>query len=227
MIQPPFQILAISRRLTGPAVLARSCGDERHALGVAHHLRRVERVVHGGDEIAAGVAWLRCLGLAEHATRELAFGLHARQDAGVDGRRDAWDRHSQIERDLYRPATCPLLPRLVEDRGDETAAPLRIAHGEDLGGDLDQERLKRSLVPFREHLPDGLRSKTAEVLQHVVGLGDVLHVGVLNTVVDHLDEMSRAVGTYMRDAGAGVGLRGDRLENRAGSAGRRPDGHPA
>ena len=64
---------------------------------------------------------------------------------------------------VQRPV--PLLPRFVEDLGDEKAAPLRIAHGEDLDGDLDQERLERSLVPFREDLPDGLRSETAEVSQ--------------------------------------------------------------
>ena len=165
MIQPPFQILAHLSQVDGPAVLARSCGYECHALGVAHHLGRVECVVHCCDEIAAGVSGLRCPSMAEHPARELALGLHARQDACVDGRRDARDRHGQIERDLRRPATGPLLPRFVEDLGDEKAAPLRIAHGEDLDGDLDQERLERSLVPFREDLPDGLRSETAEVSQ--------------------------------------------------------------
>ena len=50
-------------------------------------------------------------------------------------------------------------------------------------------------------------------VQHVVDLGDDLHVAVLDAVVHHLHEMAGAVGTHVRDARAGIGLRRDRFEH--------------
>jgi hypothetical protein len=67
--------------------------------------------------------------------------------------------------------------------------------GEDLGGDLDQERVEGTGVPLPEHLGDPGRLQPGAAEQ-VVGLGDELHVGVLDAVVDHLDEMAGAVGAH-------------------------------
>ena len=53
----------------------------------------------------------------------------------------------------------------------------------------------------------------------VVGLGDELHVGVLDAVVHHLDEVAGAVVADVRDAGLALGDRGDRAQDRA-------EGHP-
>ena len=49
----------------------------------------------------------------------------------------------------------------------------------------------------------------------VVGLGDELHVGVLDAVVDHLDEVAGAVGADVGHARLALGDRGDGLEDRA------------
>ena len=51
--------------------------------------------------------------------------------------------------------------------------------------------------------------------QQVVGLGDQLHVGVLDAVVDHLHEVAGAVGADVGDARLALRDRGDGLEDRA------------
>ncbi len=49
----------------------------------------------------------------------------------------------------------------------------------------------------------------------VVGLGDQLHVGVLDAVVHHLDEVTGAVVADVGDARLALGDRGDRLQDRS------------
>ena len=63
--------------------------------------------------------------------------------------------------------------------------------------------------------------------QQVVGLGDELHVGVLDAVVHHLDEVAGAVRADVRAARGAVHVRADRLQHRAeGLVGlRRAAGH--
>ena len=53
------------------------------------------------------------------------------------------------------------------------------------------------------------------VAQQVVGLGDQLHVGVLDAVVHHLDEVAGAVGADVGAARLAVDLRGDLFQHRA------------
>ena len=53
------------------------------------------------------------------------------------------------------------------------------------------------------------------VAQQLVGLADQLHVGVLDAVVHHLDEVPGAVGADVGAAGHAVDVRGDLLEQRA------------
>ena len=53
-------------------------------------------------------------------------------------------------------------------------------------------------------------------VQQVVGLGDELHVAVLDAVVHHLHVVARAARAHVVDARlAIVGLGGDRAEDRA------------
>ena len=53
------------------------------------------------------------------------------------------------------------------------------------------------------------------VAQQLVGLADELHVGVLDAVVHHLDEVAGAVGPDVGAARHAVDVRGDLLEQRA------------
>ena len=59
------------------------------------------------------------------------------------------------------------------------------------------------------------RGLAEAVAQQLVGLADELHVGVLDAVVHHLDEVAGAVGADVGAAGHAVDVRGDLLEQRA------------
>ena len=86
---------------------------------------------------------------------------------------------------------------------------------EDLGGDLDQVGVEAAGVPAPEYL-GGLGGLEADgVPEQVVGLGDELHVGVLDAVVHHLDEVAGAVRADVRAARDAVHVRADRLQHRA------------
>ena len=59
------------------------------------------------------------------------------------------------------------------------------------------------------------RGLAEPVAQQLVGLADQLHVGVLDAVVHHLDEVPGAVGADVGAARHAVDVRGDLLEQRA------------
>ena len=87
--------------------------------------------------------------------------------------------------------------------------------GENSGRDLDEERVEGAFIPLLEDLAD-FGGVHAECLAHeVVGLGDDLHVGVLDAVVDHLHEMAGAVLTNVGAAGNAVHVCRDLFEHRA------------
>jgi hypothetical protein len=58
-------------------------------------------------------------------------------------------------------------------------------------------------------------AEAEHVAHDVVGLGDQLHVAVLDAVVHHLDEVPAPPGPDVGDAGAVVHLCGDRFPDRA------------
>ena len=138
-----------------------------------------------------------------------------RERAGEGRLRDAGDGHAERQRGLHGPRAGALGAGLVEDDVDERLAGLGIDLAEHLGGDLDQVRLELARVPLGEDLGDlggGLARAAAD---EVVGLGDQLHVGVLDAVVHHLHEVAGTVVADVRDTGLALGDRGDRLEDRA------------
>lgn len=149
--------------------------------------------------------------------------------AGEGGLGDGGDRGGQVEGGLHGPAAGALLPGGVVDDVDERATGVRVGVGEDLGGDLDQIGAEAALVPGAEDVGDLGGAVPGDLAQQVVGLGDELHVGVFDAVVDHLDEVSGAVGADVGGAGFTVDLGADALEHRAedGVRLRRAAGHDA
>jgi hypothetical protein len=137
-------------------------------------------------------------------------GHAAREDGGGD----ATDRHPEVERVLHGPDAGALLARLVEHDVDERLAGVGVDLLEHLGGDLDEVRLEVAGVPRREGLGDLRRLLPTHGAQQIVGLGDELHVGVLDTVVDHLDEVAGTVGADVRHARLALGLGRDRRQDR-------------
>ena len=69
------------------------------------------------------------------------------------------------------------------------------------------------MVPGLEDV-SGLGVRQTGSAQQGVGLTDELHVGVLDAVVDHLDEVSGAIGAHPCAAGLAVDLCRDLLQNR-------------
>ena len=91
---------------------------------------------------------------------------------------------------------------------------LGVDLAEHLGGNLDQETVQVAGVPLGEHLGDRGRGQTQSVAQQLVGLTDELHIGVLDPVVHHLDEVSGAVRPDVRAAGNAVDVSRDLLQQR-------------
>ena len=70
-------------------------------------------------------------------------------------------------------------------------------------------------IPLREDVGDLLRRQAGAAVQQVVGLGDELHVAVLDAVVHHLHVVAGAARAHVRDARLAVfGLGGDRAQDR-------------
>ena len=74
----------------------------------------------------------------------------------------------------------------------------RVLLSQDVAGDLDQERVEIALVPAGEDVRQLVRLDSEKVAQHEVGLGDQLHVGVLDAVVHHLHVVPGAVRSDVR-----------------------------
>ena len=141
----------------------------------------------------------------------------ARQRAGECRLGDPRHRHAEVEGGLHRPRAGALGAGRVEDHVDERLTGRGIHLTEHLGGDLDEIRLELAAVPLGEDVGD-LRGRLARAApDEIVGLGDQLHVGVLDAVVHHLDEVAGTVVADVRDARLALGDRCDALEDRAES----------
>ncbi len=155
-----------------------------------------------------------CLRTAQHLRGGHAFVLEGRQAAGEDGFADQRQRLAEVERGDGGPLAGALLAGGVEDQVDDCFAVF-VFVAEDVAGDFDQVGIEFALVPLAEDLVHLLVGQAEALLHHLVGLADHLHVAVLDAVVDHLDEMARAVLADPVAAGlAVVGLGGNLLEDR-------------
>mmetsp|Transcript_16072 Transcript_16072/g.60802 ORF Transcript_16072/g.60802 Transcript_16072/m.60802 type:complete len:597 (+) Transcript_16072:1159-2949(+) len=195
-------------KVDGPAVLAGGLADDVHALGVGADLGGVEGLADVVDELGAvhsghvGGAGDDLGGL--HAL-VLEPGEEARLERGGDGARG----HGALRCLLHGPAAGALHAGLVEDLVHEVGGLVLAAVVlglEDLGGDLDQEGLQLALVPLPEGGGQVVVGEPAQRLEHLVRLGDELHVAVLDAVVHHLHVVSGADLPHVRHARAGVRL---------------------
>ena len=139
----------------------------------------------------------------------------ARQRAREHRLGDARHGDAEVERGLHGPRAGALGAGLVEDDVDQRLAGLGVDLAEHLGGDLDEVRLQLAVVPLGEHVGDLGGALSGAAADQVVRLGDELHVGVLDAVVHHLDEVSGAVVADVRHAWLALGDRGDRAQDRA------------
>jgi hypothetical protein len=129
---------------------------------------------------------------------------------------------------LHRPAPGALLFGDIGDHVDKRLAGRSIDVGQHLRRYSDEIGVEVTVVPLLEYRRDAgwLEPGAAK---NVVCLRDELHVGVLDTVVDHFDEVARPVGPHVGAAGLALELRGDVLKERSqcGIGLARPSGHDA
>ena len=210
-----------------PAVLRAGRADLLEPLGVGDDLGGPQGVADVVDELLP-VRRLDTRGPGPRARRARPPRTAASPEADRAKTDSAIvdDRHAELEGGLDRPAAGALLLRGVDDDVDEGPAGGGVDVVEHLGRDLDEERVELAGVPLAEDLGD-LGGGQPGRRQHVVGLRDELHVGVLDAVVDHLDEVAGAVRAHPGAARLAVHLRGDGLEDRAegGIRLRRAAGH--
>ena len=206
-------------RVHVPAVLGAGGGDEVEALGVGGDLGPVQGPADRGDQgrllVLRGRGGRRGPGVQVGVAHGGAHGRRRRGGPGEGRLGDGGHGHAQLQGGLRGPRAGALLAGLVDDDVDEGPAGGRVDAPQDLGGDVNEVGVEFAVPPGAEDLGDGGHAQPDGAPQQVVGLGDELHIGVLDAVVDHLDEVAGAVGAHVRAAGFAVDVGGDGLEHGA------------
>ena len=95
----------------------------------------------------------------------------------------------------------PAVSRIMSTSGLPVCGSIAAEH---LAGDLDQVGFERPVVPALEDLRHRGRRHAEAVAHDAVDLGDHLHVGIFDAVVDGLDEMA---GAFRPDQGGSTARR--------------------
>ncbi|KAH3680077.1 hypothetical protein WICPIJ_008395 [Wickerhamomyces pijperi] len=110
------------------------------------------------------------------------------------------------------PLTSTLLTSRVQDLFQQRST-VDVVVVQDVLGDVNQEGVQDTLVPLGKDVTDFLVGEATNSLQDVVSFSDQLHVTVLNTVVNHLDVVTRTGWTNPVTTWLTVRLGSDGLEN--------------
>ena len=125
---------------------------------------------------------------------------------------DQRQRHALVQRGDGRPLAGALLAGGVQNLVNQRLA-VGILLGKNVGGNLDQIAVEHALVPLLEHLVHFVRGHAEVIAHQLVGFADQLHIAVLDAVVNHLHEVTRAVFANPVAAGLAVHVRADGLED--------------
>lgn len=153
--------------------------------------------------------------------------FHGGQAPGEHRLPDQGQRHPLVQGGDGRPLAGALLAGGVQDVVHHALAVCRLV-AQDVPGDLNEVAVQLRLVPGGEGVPHLLVAHPQAVPHELVGLADELHVAVLDTVVDHLHKVARAVLPHPVAAGLAVlHLGADGLEDglHVGPGRRGPAGH--
>jgi hypothetical protein len=151
--------------------------------------------------------------------------LEGRQATGKDSLADQGQGLAEIQSGHGSPLSGSLLSSRVQDAIDNVlAGAILLLLAEDVGSDLDQERVQITLVPLGEGISELIVGDAQQLFKEMVRFSNQLHISVLDTVVNHLDEVS---GTLLTDPIAarrsilnlGRDLLEDLLDVRPGSSG--------
>lgn len=214
-----------------PAIFLSSLLDEHEALGVGDNLGGIKSLLEVVDE-----SLLVTVELGGRATKDGAgtdtVRLESTQATGEDSLANESDGHAQVKGVDGGPLAGTLLTSLVKDFLNKRRS-IVVVVVEDVTSDFDQEGVKDTFVPVAENIGDLLDGEAQTTLQKVISLVDIsngackvwfhlqdthftdeLHVTVLNTVVNHLDEVTSPLVTNPVTAGLTVvTLGGNALED--------------
>lgn len=173
-----------------------SLTHEHEALGVGDDLARIQGLLEIVDELLLVAAELLARGAVQDLGGTGTLLLDGRQASGKDGLADESDysvsetinvllahkltRSAGVEGSNSGPLSSTLLASLVQNLGDHRLA-IGILVLEHVGGNLDQEGIEDTSVPFLEDTSDLILSKTETAFENVVGLSDQLHITVFDT----------------------------------------------
>ncbi len=216
MMQPARQMRAMVG-IGSDQLNSGGCGRHHSkALSVSGNLGGKQGVFEIGDE---GRLISRCLGKRRQA--EEHFSSHVVLHAATTARAPATAasmpeavtaRFCASMADHLPVPFWPAASTMISTIGLPVSGSVCLQH---LFGDLDQVGVEAALVPLTE---DRRRSSAADMLQAItqdaVDLGDHLHVGIFDAVVDRLDEVTGAIGAEPGDARVVVELGRDRGQNR-------------
>lgn len=195
-----------------PAVGLGGLSDEHEALGVRDDLGGVKGLLELVDELLLVTSELDGLGARQNLGGSDTLLLEGRQASRKDGLADQGNGHTEIKGVDGGPLSGTLLASSVGDLLNERSSGAVVVL-EDVSGDLNEEGVEDTVVPLGENVSNLLVGEASTSLHEVVGLTNELHVTVLNTVVNHLDEVAGTSVTDPVTAGLAISLGRDILED--------------
>jgi hypothetical protein len=141
---------------------------EHEALGVRDNLGGVKGLLKVGDELLAVTGEVRG-GALELLAGTGTLSLEGRKAAGEDSLADESHGLAEVKSVNGGPLAGTLLASRVEDLLEEGSAILVVVV-HDVAGDLNEERVKHTLVPLSEDVTNLLVGQANTTLEDVVGL---------------------------------------------------------
>ena len=142
--------------------------DQHETLGVGDNLGGVKGLLKVGDELLAVTGEVRG-GALELLAGAGTLSLEGRKAAGEDSLANEGYGLAHVEGVDGGPLAGTLLASRVEDLLEERGAILVVVV-HDVAGDLNEERVKDTLVPLGESVSHLLVGHTKTTLHDVVGL---------------------------------------------------------
>ena len=196
----------------GPVVVNGGLAHEHEALGVRDDLGGVKTLLEVVNELLLVAVEGLTLGGGDDLAGADTLLLEGRQATSEDGLADQGDGHALVQGIDGGPLSGTLLAGGVEDLLDNGGSVV-VVLAENVTSDLDQERVEDTVLPLGEDVGNLLLVETETSLKDVVGLGDELHISVLDTVVDHLDVVAGTSLTNPVAAWLTLSLSGGLLED--------------
>mmetsp|Transcript_27433 Transcript_27433/g.54877 ORF Transcript_27433/g.54877 Transcript_27433/m.54877 type:complete len:468 (-) Transcript_27433:156-1559(-) len=208
------------REIDVPVHIVRAGFDDPEALGVGADFGTVECRAKIVEELAFvdGDFGGGDVGSLEDCRGFDSFVFASGDVACVEGGGHSGSRDASFGGFLDGPAACAFHSGFVQDVVDDVSlsGDLVILLCQDLGSDLDQITLQFRGIPVVKDLRHLLVRNLEHGLHNIVNFTNQLHISVFNSIVNHLDVISRPHRTQISGTGPVIDLRralgNDRLD---------------